>query len=127
MRKRIKRKADLVLSTTHGKYNYLKVEVVHPYFEKIEYGLKYIGIRDIINFYDPMHLLWVADEDEYSIEVDLILERMNQNMNKQELFKIVYEVFVQKFGGQEVTLHERIKSTYMDIAVDIYNWMLFGP
>jgi len=67
---------------------------------KREYGSFYETLTQLLAEYDPMGLMSIPGmpSNEYDIEVDVILSRLNEASSPTVLGQIIYETFVQCFG-----------------------------
>lgn len=63
------------------------------------FGAFYENLTILLAGYDPMDLVrGGAPDDEYDIEVDAILLRLNEASSPMVLGQIIYEAFVECFG-----------------------------
>lgn len=128
MRKRIQKKSQLILRVSFKENERPITKMLETHYEKLSIAQKYVELREIVNFYDPVFLLWIAGEDEYDLEIDMINERLYTYMNRNEVYELVCKVFVRMFGvscDDDTLLGDKVM--YEEMAKDIYNWMLFGP
>ncbi len=53
-------------------------------------------VKGVINAFDPIGVLPYAPDDEYEVEIALIVEFIeeNRNVNKVDLGKFIYNVFI---------------------------------
>ena len=55
-------------------------------------------ITEIINNWDPINLFPCAPEDEYEVEIQLILELSEQSTDRSYIAKGIKEIFIRMFG-----------------------------
>ena len=55
-------------------------------------------IEIAISNWDPMNLLDISPDDEYSVEVKEIEEKIHEDIDAEELTEIIYNIFVNNFG-----------------------------
>src|SRR5258708_3989371 len=73
---------------------------------KREYGSFYEDLTLLLAEYDPMGLVrGGAPDDEYDIEVYVILLRLNEASSPTMLGQIIYEAFVACFGSAFASPH----------------------
>ena len=78
----------------------------------------FIGLRSIIDFYDPVDLSKYGIEDEYDSETASILVQLNKNLNQEQLLELVYQEF--KYWFDPIAGK---KENYENLSEAIYNWM----
>lgn len=67
---------------------------------KQEYGWFYEALVRLLARADPMNLVKMgAPEDEYELEVDVILQGLNEARSPGDLGQIIYDAFVDCFGS----------------------------
>lgn len=83
-----------------------------------EYGWFYNSSVEILASYDPLGLISCgAPDDEYDIEVDAILLRMQEAKSVDMLSEIIYEEFVRCFSLSST----HPKTPYNNIADSVWN------
>lgn len=81
---------------------------------------KYDIVKKYIDHYDFMSLLELgAPENEYSIEIDAICERLSSNSSPKEIAYIVLDVFEKEFS--ENLIECGYGNELVEISVKIYN------
>jgi len=60
-------------------------------------------VTTIINNWDPIDLLPYAPQDEYHVEIDLIVKLMDGIKDINELAVGIYNIFIKEFGGDVFT------------------------
>jgi hypothetical protein len=85
------------------------------------YRNKFRQLRNIINRFDPMHLINIgAPADEYEPEVSTILLQLGNVKTKTQTLDLVHQEFCRWFG--ENVAGER--RDYIKLARAIYNWKI---
>jgi hypothetical protein len=83
---------------------------------KIEYKEAINKITQILNQTDPFDLIGKGGlPDEYSAEAELIYAKLGYAKNKNELFNIVLNVFIDQFSIEQCS----DKSIYRKIAAEV--------
>lgn len=127
MRRRTERKATLVIKAIQGNDNTIKLKVSETYFENTVNEQKHLELRNIINSYDPMFMLWAAPENEYEVEIEMIIEGIDCKMDKEEVINLVCRIFYKQFFFSCEKGNSWISSEgFHEMTSDIYNWMLYG-
>ena len=78
-------------------------------------------MRKIFNKADIAQLNLIGDipEDEYDLEIGLILEKVNKNTDVFTLKNIIYDVFTDSFD--EGIIYDKNNVIYNNVAKEIYN------
>ena len=78
-------------------------------------------MRKIFNKADIAQLNLIGDipEDEYDLEIGLILEKVNKNTDIFTLKNIIYDVFTYSFD--EGIIYDKNNVIYNNVAKEIYN------
>lgn len=78
-------------------------------------------MRKIFNKADIAQLNLIGDipEDEYDLEIKLILEKVNKNIDIFTLKNIIYDVFTYSFD--EGIIYDKNNVIYNNVAKEIYN------
>lgn len=78
-------------------------------------------MRKIFNKADIAQLNLIGDisEDEYDLEIKLILEKVNKNTDIFTLKNIIYDVFTYSFD--EGIIYDKNNVIYNNVAKEIYN------
>ncbi|HIG64807.1 MAG TPA: hypothetical protein EYQ43_04465 [Methyloprofundus sp.] len=90
---------------------------------KQQYGQLYDEISSILFRHDMVKINFEDNTDEYDPEVDAILPRLNEAVNKEDVANIIYEEFIDYFG--EDVIKPKGHTGYMAMADEIWNvWSL---
>ena len=88
--------------------------------ELIEFGY---DIKEIINSWDPLKIMAISFSNEYSYEINRIIEELLKNITIQNLSKEINKVFKNTYNGlykieknEEIEIAEKIFEEYNNIS-----------
>ena len=85
--------------------------------ELIEFGNE---IKEIINLWDPLKIMDISFSNEYSYEINRIIEELSKNISAQDLAEKINEIFKNSYNE----LYEIEKNEEIEIArkiLKVYN------
>lgn len=65
--------------------------------------MKYEKVKETIDKWDPIDLLYFAPKNEYDFEVKRIMDLASEDSSKEALGNIVHKVFMDSFGNNTFT------------------------
>ena len=77
--------------------------------ELIEFGNE---IKEIINLWDPLKIMDICFSNEYSYEINRIIEELSKNISAQDLAEKINEIFKNSYNE----LYEIEKNEEIEIA-----------
>ena len=80
----------------------------------------YVKIQKIINLWDPLKIMDISFSNEYSYEINRIIEELSKNISAQDLAKKINEIFKNSYNE----LYEIEKNEEIEIArkiLEVYN------
>ena len=87
----------------------------------------FLELRKIFTDWDPMFLMWACQIDEYDSEVNMILKQLHSKITREEIYKVVCKVILERFSiSCESQSFWMRKSSYIDMANEIFEWIQFG-
>lgn len=94
-----------------------------------EMPLNYLDLRQIINEFDPINLIFLespdegAPLDEYDVETLRIMRYLHSSMTKEEIMKLVDDVFDYFFNGDDIIkiVYQREEEDLEEVADKIIN------
>ena len=88
--------------------------------ELIEFGY---DIKEIINSWDPLKIMDISFSNEYSYEINRIIEELLKNITIQNLSKEINKIFKNTYNGlykieknEEIEITEKIFEEYNNIS-----------
>ena len=88
--------------------------------ELIEFGY---DIKEIINSWDPLKIMDISFSNEYSYEINRIIEELLKNITIQNLSKEINKIFKNVYNGlykieknEEIEITEKIFEEYNNIS-----------
>ncbi len=85
--------------------------------ELIKFGNE---IKEIINLWDPLKIMDISFYNEYSYEINRIIEELSKNISAQDLAKKINKIFKNSYNE----LYEIEKNEEIEIArkiLEVYN------
>ena len=83
----------------------------------------YIKIQKIINLWDPLKIMDISFSNEYSYEINRIIEELLKNITIQNLSKEINKIFKNAYNGlykieknEEIEITEKIFEEYNNIS-----------
>lgn len=87
--------------------------------ELIEFGY---DIKEIINLWDPLKIMDISFSNEYSYEINRVIEELLKNTTIQNLSKKINKIFKNSYNGvykieknEEVEISKKIFEEYNNI------------
>ena len=105
--------------------NYYDIEnIIFKNEKEIEIYINlYIKINKIINSWDPLKIMDISFSNEYSYEINRIIEELLKNITIQNLSKEINKVFKNAYNGlykieknEEIEITEKIFEEYNNIS-----------
>ena len=85
--------------------------------ELIEFGDE---IKEIINLWDPLKIMDISFSNEYSYEINRIIEELSKNISAQDLAKKINKIFKNTYNElYEIEKNEEIKIARK--ILEVYN------
>ena len=83
----------------------------------------YIKIKEIINSWDPLKIMDISFSNEYSYEINRIIEELSKNISAQDLAEKINKIFKNSYNGlykieknEEIEIAKKIFEEYTNIS-----------
>lgn len=82
-----------------------------------KYNRTFMYVKTAVNEWNPYGLLPHAGQDEFHVEIRMIINRINDNTSVDELAQIISSVFIEQFNDKSFTVNNCYNTAKRIIAL----------